>query len=313
MTKEFAKQLVEHYEGLKSSGVSIQEDKSTEQYTDDTLALHTPKYNKALIQKASAELIAASLFEVGTMSGPVEKQAVEVHNLNEGVTTTEVEEGGEIKKAKTTYGSVTIEAVGYKLSTTLTAEAIEDAQNAGNLNIVARAIANIAKDITEEIDEKLMALMVSGAAAGNVDVAKGTKTAKEVAEAIVEAIVDAMQLVKGHHYRPDFVLVDPIVFGYLAKNDEFVHADKAGNTTLQSTGAVGKIRGLEVIESVNMAANKAIVGKKRTFGVYKVYIPTQLRGPIYDPKFDKETYVVRQRAAMKITAGEALATITLTA
>lgn len=309
MSKEFAKQLVEHYEGLKSS--NIQEDASKEQYTDATLALHQPKYNKALITKASAELIAASLFETGTMNGPVEKQAVEVYNREAGVTTTEVGEGEEIKKGRTSYGSVTIEAVGYKLSTTLTAEAIEDAQNAGNLNIVARAIANIAKDITEEIDAKLMALMVAGAAAGNVDVAKGSKTAKEVSAAFVEAVVDAMQLVKGKHYRPDFLLVDPVFFGYLAKNDEFVHADKYGSNELQMTGFVGKIRGLNVIESPNMANDTAIVGRRKTFGVYKVYIPTQLRGPVYDPKFDKETFVVRQRAAMKITVGEALATIKL--
>lgn len=312
MSKEFARQLLEHYEGLKSTGY-IQEDASKEQYTDATLALHEPKFNKALIQKASAELIAASLFETGTMNGPVEKQAVEVYNREAGVTTTEVDEGGEIRKGRTSYGSVTIEAVGYKLSTTLTAEAIEDAQNAGNLNIIARAIANIAKDITEEIDAKLMKLMVDGAAAGNKDVSKGSKTAKEVSAEFVEAIVDAMQMVKGKHYRPDFLLVDPVLYGYLAKNDEFVHADKYGNNDLQMTGFVGKIRGLVVIESVNMKANTAVVGKRRTFGVYKVYIPTQLRGPVYDPKYDKETFVVRQRAAMKITVGEALATISLVA
>src|SRR5690606_34826893 len=155
-------------------------------YTDATLALHQPKYNKALIQKASAELIAASLFEVGTMSGPVEKQAVEVYNRDADATTTEVDEGGQIKKGRTSYGSVTLEAVGYKLSTTLTSEAIEDAQNAGNLNIVARAIANIAKDISEEIDEKLMNLMVTGAAAGNVDVSKDAADAKKTSAAFVE-------------------------------------------------------------------------------------------------------------------------------
>jgi len=256
-------------------------------------------------------LIAAQLFEVGTMSGPVEKTPVEVYNREAGVTTTEVAEGEQIKQGRTSYSSVTIEAVGYKLRSVLTAEAIEDAQNAGNLNIIARAIANLAKDISEETDAKLMNLMVNGAAAGNVDVQKGAKPAKEVADEIVQAIVDANQMVKSKHYRPDFVLVDPIIFGYLAKNDEFVHADKYGSNQLQQTGFMGKIRGLEVFESVNMPANKAIVGKRKTFGVYKVYIPTQIKGPVYDPETDKETYVVRQRAAMKVTVGEALATITL--
>lgn len=312
MSKQFAKQLLEHYDVLKSTG-NIQEDASKEQYTDATLALHQPKFNKALIEKASAELIATQLWETGTMAGPVEKTPVEVYNREAGVQTLEVLEGGEIKTGRTSYSSVTIEAVGYKLKSTLTAEAIEDAQNAGNLNIVARAIANLAKDISEEIDAKLMELMVKGAAAGNVDVSKGTKTAKEVAAAIVEAIVDAQQLVKGKHYRPDFVLVDPNVFGYLAKNDEFVHADKYGSTQLQQTGFMGKIRGLEVFESVNMAADKAIVGKRKTFGVYKVYIPMMFRGPVYDPNIDKETYVVRQRSAMKITVGESLATVSLVA
>jgi hypothetical protein len=312
MSKEFAKQLLEHYNTLKSIG-EITEAADKEQYTDATLALHQPKFNRALIEKASAELIATQLFEVGTMSGPVEKTPVEVYNREGGVTTTEVTEGGTIMSGKTTYSSVTIEAVGYKLKSTLTAEAIEDAQNAGNLNIVARAIANLAKDITEEIDAKLMALMVSGAAAGNVDVPKGAQDAKTYAGKIVEAIVDSLQNVKKKNYRPDFVLVDPIIFGYLAKNDEFVHADKYGSTQLQQTGFMGKIRGLEVFESNNMAANKGIVGKRRTFGVYKVYIPMMFRGPVYDPNTDKEVYVVRQRAAMKIGVGEALATFTLTA
>jgi hypothetical protein len=62
-----------------------------------------------------------------------------------------------------------------------------------------------------------------------------------------------------------------------------------------------------------MPAGKAVVGKKQTFGVYKVYIPMMFRGPVYDPSVDKEVYVVRQRAAMKVTVGEALATVTLTA
>lgn len=312
MSKEFAKQLLEHYDTLKSVG-DITEAADKEQYTDATLALHQPKFNRALIEKASAELIATQLFETGTMSGPVEKTPVEVYNRESGVTTTEVAEGGDIKTGKTSYSTVTIEAVGYKLKSTLTAEAIEDAQNAGNLNIVARAIANLAKDITEELDAKLMALMLAGAAAGNVDVSKGALTAKEISAKIVEAIVDSMQNVKKKNYRPDFVLVDPTIFGYLAKNDEFVHADKYGSTQLQQTGFMGKIRGLEVFESNNMAANKAIVGKRRTFGVYKVYIPMMFRGPVYDPNVDKETYVVRQRAAMKITVGESLGTISLIA
>jgi hypothetical protein len=311
MSKEFGKLLLEHYSTLKSTGnAQILE---AEQTTADTLALQLPKMNKGLIVKSSNEMMATQLFEVGTMSGPVEKTPVEVYNREAGVTTTEVAEGGEIKTAKTSYSSVTIEAAGFKLRSILTAESIEDAQNAGNVNLVARAVANIAKDIAEEIDAKLMALMVSGAAAGNVNVAKGALDAKAISAKIVEAIVDAMQLVKKKNYRPDFVLVDPTIFGYLAKNDEFVHADKYGADMLQQTGFMGKIRGLEVFESNNMAVDKAIVGKRRTFGVYKVYIPTMLKGPVYDAVYDKDVYVVRQRSAMKITVGEALATINLTA
>lgn len=308
--KSFSELLVEHYEGLKSAGTDIRED---EQTTANTLAVHQAKFNKALIQKASAELIAAQLYEVGTMSGPVEKTPVEVYNREAGVTTTEVAEGGQIKTATTSYNTVTLEAIGFKLRSVLTAEAIEDATNAGNLNIVARAIANLAKDISEEIDARLMNLMVTGAAAGNVDASKGTLTAKEYGELLVEKIVDAIQLVKKKNYRPDFVLVSPTAFGYLAKVDEFVHADKYGNNGLQQTGFMGKIRGLEVFESNNAVDDKIVVGKRGTFGVYKVYIPTMLRGPVYDPQYDKEVYVVRQRAAMKITVGEALATVTMTA
>lgn len=311
MKNTFGKQLLEHYESLKSVG--SREILEAEQTTADTLALQLPKMNKGLITKSSAEMVATMLYETGTMSGPVEKTPVEVYNREAGVTTTEVAEGGEIKTAKTSYSSVTIEAIGFKLRSILTAESIEDAQNAGNVNLVARAIANIAKDIAEEVDAKLMNLMVASAAAGNTDVSKAALSAKEVSEKIVEAIVDAMQNVKKKNYRPDFVIVDPTIFGFLAKNDEFVHADKYGADTLQQTGFMGKIRGLEVFESNNMPDNKAVVGKRRTFGVYKVYIPTMLRGPVYDATYDKEVYVVRQRSAMKITVGEALATVTLTA
>lgn len=307
MSKEFAKQLLEHYDNLKSVG-NIQED---EQTTNDTLAIHEPKFNKAIITKASAELIATNFYETGTMDRPVEKTPVEVYNREAGVTTTEVAEGGEIKTGKTQYGTVTIEAVGYKLKGVLTTESIEDAQNAGNLNIVARHIANLAKDIAEEIDAKLMSLMVTGAQAGNVDVTKDATDARKTGDAIVQAIVDSIQNVKKKNYRPDFILVDSNIFGYLAKLDEFVHADKYGGTILQQTGFMGKIRGLELFESNNAVANTAVVGRKNTFGVYKVYIPTMLKGPVYDPHFDKDVYVVRTRAAMKITVGEALATIKL--
>lgn len=308
MSKKFAEKLLEHYNELPTN--QILESREKDQYTDDTLAIHMPKYNKSLIMKATSELVATNLFETGTMSGPVEKTPVEVYNREDGVTTTEVGEGEKIHQGKTHYGTVTIEAVGFKLRSVLTAEAIEDAQNAGNKNIVARAIANLAKDISEEIDEKLMNLMVAGAQAGNIDVEK-VADAKVVADKIVDAIVDSIQNIKRKNYRPDFIIVDPTIFGYLAKNPEFVHADKYGGDVLQQTGFMGKIRGLEVFESNNMPEETAVVGKRKTFGVYKVYIPTMLRGPVYDPEYDKETYVVRQRASMKITVGEALATIKL--
>ena len=312
MTKEFAKELLEHYEGLKSTG-GIQEDATTDQYTDATLSLNQPKFTGALITRVYADMIATNFYETGTMAGPVEKTPVEIYDREAGVTTTEVDEGGQIHQGRTSYSSVTIEAVGYKLKSVLTAEAIEDAQNAGNLNIVARAIANLAKDIAREIDASLMNLMVNGAAAGNVDVSKGALSAKDYGAAIVEGVVDSIQNVKKKNYRPDFLLVSPDVFGYLAKTDDFVHANLYGSDQLQQTGFLGKIRGLDVFESNNMPANTAVIGKKMTFGVYKVYVPTMFRGPVYDPNYDKETYVVRQRAAMKITVGEALATLHLTA
>jgi len=302
----FYKKVLEHFDTLKSTGALTE---AVEQTTDDTLAIQQPKFSKALITKAYNEMIALELFETGTMTGPVEKTPVETYARDGAVTTTEVKEGGQIGTAKTEYSSVLLEAVGYKLQSKLSAEAIEDAQNAGNINLIARAIANMGRDIAEEIDGKLMNLMVTSAAAGNTDVAKADKTAKEVSAAIVEGIVDAMQNVKKKNYRPDFVVVDPNIFGYLAKNDEFVHADKYGDTKLQQTGFMGKIRGLEVFESNNMPADTAVIGKRRTFGVYKVYIPTMLRGPVYDPDTDKEVYVVRQRSAMKVTVGEALSTL----
>lgn len=313
MSKEFAKQVLEHYEGLKSTGDVLQEDSTTDQYTDATLSLQQPKFTGALIQRVYAEMIATNFYEVGTMAGPVEKTPVEIYDRQAGVTTTQVDEAGQIMQGRTSYSSVVIEAVGYKLKSVLTAEAIEDAQNAGNLNIIARAIANLAKDIQREIDKQLMDLMVAGAAAGNTNVSKGTLSAKDVGTAIVQGIVDTIQLVKKKNYRPDFICVDPTIFGYLAKSDDFVYANLYGSTELQQTGFLGKIRGLDVFESNNMQDSKAVIGKKQTFGVYKVYIPTMFRGPVYDPNYDKETYVVRQRAAMKITVGEALATLTLTA
>jgi hypothetical protein len=306
MSKEFAKLLVEHYE--KQANILEADEVQT---TQDTLAIQQPKYNKALITKATAELVATNFYELGTMNGPVEKTPIEMYDREAGVTTTEVGEGEQIHTGRTNFTSVTIEAVGFKLRGVLTAESIEDARNAGNIDLVARAIANLAKDIAEEIDEKLMKLMVDGAAAGNVDVAKGSLAAKEVGAKIVEAIVDAIQLVKKKNYRPDFILVGPDIFGYLAKTDEFVQADKYGSDVLNQTGALGKIRGLVLYESNNAVAGKVVVGKGKTFGVYKVYVPTMLRGPVYDPQTDKETYVVRQRAAMKITVGEALATVTV--
>lgn len=311
--EKFSDKLLEHYYSLESINEAVE---PTDQSNADTNEIQLPKMNAALIKKASVDLVGAELYETGTMSGPVEKHPVETYAREDGVTTTEVGEGEEIKHGKTTYSTVTVEAVGFKLRSTLTAEAIEDSKNAGNIDLVARAIANLAKDISEEIDQKLMGLMVTGAAAGNVDISTQTddgtaKGVKEVSQEIVNGIVDSIQNVKKKNYRPDFICVDPTIFGYLAKSDEFVHADKYGSDVLQQTGFMGKIRGLEVFESNHMPEMKAVVGKKRTFGVYKVYIPTMLRGPVYDPKFDKEVYVVRQRAAMKILVGESLATLTL--
>ena len=155
--------------------------------------------------------------------------------------------------------------------------------------------------------------MIVGAAAGDtwwdINIPEDWYTlhpSMEYGETLYDAIVAAVVDVAEQKFNADFALVSPDMESYLVRVGGY---SKVGDNALQ--GEIGRVKGLAVFSSLNMESGMMIIGEKKVFGVYGVYIPMEYRPGGYNAEYDRSEWTVRTRTAMQVYLGEALARVIL--
>ncbi|MHA1873572.1 MAG: hypothetical protein ACTSVB_05610 [Candidatus Heimdallarchaeaceae archaeon] len=279
--------------------------------TGDTSSIKPEYLSKKIIPVVFAQSICSQFFQLVNM--PASTYAVPRLSYTRESTTAEVAENGQIKTAKISTSNITMTAVKYAIRSILTKEALEDAEKVG-FDILRRVMEYDVKSIINELDQKVVALMKLGAAAGDVwwDVNipaswSDSHPALEYDQTLYDSLVEAVKAVAVNKFAANFMLINPSDIVRVVKLKFFRPAEP--DTSLQ--GELGTILNLGVFSSLNSESGMFFIGEKKTIGMYGSYIPMQYNAGGYNAEYDKQDWNVRTRAAMMITQGEALARVVL--
>ena len=278
--------------------------------TTDTSSIKPTVIAKRVIPVIYAKIVSLNLYEVMKMPGPA--WSIPKVSFAKEVTSAIVLENNQIKTTKISTSNLPMTAVKRAYRSILTSEALEDA-NVSGLSVLDRVIEYDIKDIANQIDEALIDAMVVGAAAGDtwwdINIPEDWYTlhpSMEYGETLYDAIVAAVVDVAEQKFNADFALVSPDMESYLVRVGGY---SKVGDNALQ--GEIGRVKGLAVFSSLNMESGMMIIGEKKVFGVYGVYIPMEYRPGGYNAEYDRSEWTVRTRTAMQVYLGEAMARVIL--
>lgn len=278
--------------------------------TTDTSSIKPTVIAKRVIPVIYAKIVSLNLYEVMKMPGPA--WSIPKVSFAKEVTSAIVLENNQIKTTKISTSNLPMTAVKRAYRSILTSEALEDA-NVSGLSVLDRVIEYDIKDIANQIDEALIDAMIVGAAAGDtwwdINIPEDWYTlhpSMEYGETLYDAIVAAVVDVAEQKFNADFALVSPDMESYLVRVGGY---SKVGDNALQ--GEIGRVKGLAVFSSLNMESGMMIIGEKKVFGVYGVYIPMEYRPGGYNAEYDRSEWTVRTRTAMQVYLGEAMARVIL--
>jgi hypothetical protein len=147
---------------------------------------------------------------------------------------------------------------------------MEDARGAYGIDVESELIPNAAAEIGREFEQRIIAEILAGASAGNVnwdtDIPSGwTLSKRDYYEELQHAFIDAEDLLRIKRYRvADYLLCGRTVTKYLMKSSDF----RPDPRMRQDTGPfrtgvqfVGTLNGLwEVYTSMYMTSNVALMG-----------------------------------------------------
>lgn len=278
--------------------------------TTDTSSIKPTVIARRVIPVVYAKIVALNLYEVMRMPGPA--WSIPKVSFTKESTVAIVDENNRITTTKISTTNLPMVAVKRAYRSILTSEALEDA-NVTGMTVLNRVIEYDIKDIANQIDGALIDAMVLGAAAGDVwwdiNIPADWYTlhpSMEYGETLYDAIVSAVVNVANQKFNADFALISPDIETYLVRVGGY---RSAGDNSLQ--GEVGRVKGLQVFSSLNMPGGMILVGEKKVFGVYGVYIPMEYRAGGYDAEYDRSEWAVRTRTAMMVYLGEALSRVIL--
>lgn len=278
--------------------------------TTDTSSIKPTVIARRVIPVVYAKIVALNLYEVMRMPGPA--WSIPKVSFTKESTVAIVDENNRITTTKISTTNLPMVAVKRAYRSILTSEALEDA-NVTGMTVLNRVIEYDIKDIANQIDGALIDAMVLGAAAGDVwwdiNIPADWYTlhpSMEYGETLYDAIVSAVVNVANQKFNADFALISPDIETYLVRVGGY---RSAGDNSLQ--GEVGRVKGLQVFSSLNMPGGMILVGEKKVFGVYGVYIPMEYRAGGYDAEYDRSEWAVRTRTAMMVYLGEALGRVIL--
>jgi hypothetical protein len=179
-------------------------------------------------------------------------------------------EGDVPKRIKMTITTDTLTAAKDMLGATWSTEVMEDASGVLGIDIESELINNAAMEIGREFEQRIIAEILAGASAGNVnfdtDIPSGyTLRDRDYYETLQHKFIDAEDLIMTTRYRKaDYILCGREVTKYLMKSSDFKPEPRLRQTTgpFQSgVEFVGTLSGLwQIYTSMYMTSSKALMG-----------------------------------------------------
>lgn len=210
-----------------------------------------------------------------------------------------VAEGTEIPIDTESYTKTNIEPEKYGDRIVISTELQEDA----NWDMLKRNINQAGRYAGLKEDELVFDAFSNGVSADNSFSSGGT-------ELSASDIVDARKRINTNDFQADTIVMNPKQVYELQQVDTFVEADKVGNRQTWTNGFVGRMFGLDVVETTNVSADTVYVADTKEAGVLVVRRPLTMK--TYEiPERDSLGVALTFRQAAKVLRDTALAKITV--
>ena len=186
-----------------------------------------------------------------------------------------------IQRGKITLSSMTITAAADRLADQISREAVVFSRSQMGLDVVARTMSNLVRQLRIKIDQGLIYAAwsaVKGVASNSGGTWTIGTTDADYAE-LVRLIGATKLLVRNRYYAPTFVLMSATNAEYLTNWSGFKR-DGFPDAVLSAAGFVGRLKGLPVFESTEMPDTDIIVGN-RELVAHRVFQPALINGPYH--------------------------------
>lgn len=192
-------------------------------------------------------------------------------------------EMGVIERGKETLSYVTVEAAADRLAQQISDEAVVFSRAQLGWDATTKTLASLIRQMRRRIDEGLIRLALASAlqVASN---SGGTWTAaSDAVSELVEKLGVAKVKVANRYYTPTFYLLSVTNSDKLANWDGFTAAGKRPDSDLKANGYVGRVKGLPVFESTEMADGYGLTGN-RELVMHRIFKAMNIKGPF--PTYD---------------------------
>ncbi len=261
--------------------------------TDVTLPI---TYSLPLIRKVFPSLIATRICAIQPMpafSGGTVKcffQDFERVDTEESTTTPDSDyayatEGSVPKTVKMTITSTQVTAGKDILAATWSSEVAEDARGTLGIDVEAEHLNEMGNEIVREMDTRILAEIMSGASAGNVNWSATVPSgyiSEEWYRTLGHAFIQAKNLVEAARFRQcDYIVAGPTLAEYFELMKNFTTTDE---TPAQPGIRLSTVRIGTINKSVDVYKSFALTGANALKGIVGYYPPSQIdAGYIYLP------------------------------
>jgi hypothetical protein len=190
-----------------------------------------------------------------------------------------------IERGKITLAFMTIEAAADRIADQISREAIVFSRSQMGMDIVARTMANLVRQLRRKIDQgiiyaALTAVKALGSTNSGGSWVEGA-TQDDYAE-LVRLLGTTKLKVHNRYYEPTFILASATNAEQLSNWDGFKR-DGFPDAVLTAAGFVGNVKGLPVFQSTEMPDTEILVGNRQLV-LHRVYQPALINGPY--PTYD---------------------------
>lgn len=193
-------------------------------------------------------------------------------------------EMGVIQRGKITLSYMTVEAAADRIADQISREAIVFSRSQMGLDVVARTMANLVRQLRRRIDQGIIYAAWS-AVKGVANNSGGTwtvGTTQDDYDDMVRLLGETKLKVHNRYYEPTFILASATNAERLSNWDGFKR-DGFPNAILTAAGFAGGVKGLPIFQSTEMPDTEIIVGN-RQLAMHRVFQPALINGPY--PTYD---------------------------